>query len=60
MINEYEQILILDQAQFRPLIQYAIEDNEHTARLNKTICELIYKIVFLNENELASIKFIEE
>lgn len=42
------------------IIQLAIGGNKHIARLTKGSCELIYKIGFINEEELASIKYIEE
>lgn len=55
-----EQILIINESQIKPLIKFAIEDNENIARLNKAICKLIHKLGFMNAEELASIKFIEK
>lgn len=55
-----EQILIINQSQIKPLIKFAIEDNQNIARLNKATCELIHKLGFMKAEELASIKFIEK
>lgn len=54
-----KQILLINQSQFKLLIELAKKDNEGGANLTKEICEMIYQIGFLTKEELQLIRYVE-